>query len=58
MKLRIFQTYDMDGVNSSKELQFWDAEFCRWEPVPFIRCPETDEAFAMRTEDYYEEYKG
>ncbi len=43
MELRYFQTYDANGVDSAKELQFWDEEFRRWMPVYLIRCSEDEE---------------
>ena len=37
MNLRWYQTYDKNGVNSDTELQYYDAEFEYWQPVPFVR---------------------
>jgi hypothetical protein len=39
MKLRYFQTYGRYHEDSDVELQYWDDEVKRWEPVPFVRVP-------------------
>ena len=48
MKLRIFQTYDKNGVDSEKRLQVWNQDILRWEDIPFVRCSYEREETAMR----------
>jgi len=40
MKLRYFQTYDQNGVDSEVELQYWDKDSERWEPIYLVRVRE------------------
>ena len=40
MKLRWFQTYDENGVDSSCDLQYWDKEIERWQDVEYKRISE------------------
>jgi len=40
MKIRWFQTYDKNGDESEKILQYWDKLLGRWEEVGFVRCEE------------------
>lgn len=49
-KLRYFQTYDEFGVDSDKELQYWDEEYECWMPVNLIRVWE-DREFDFNTKD-------
>ncbi len=37
MKLRYFQTYDHNGVDSQIELQYWDKIREEWCDVPHVR---------------------
>ena len=43
MNLRWYQTYDKNGINSEVELQYYDAEYEYWSPVPFVREREKEE---------------
>ena len=52
MKLRYFQTYDKNGVDSSIQLQFWNKEDLKWEDVPFVRCSDKEEMVALYNENY------
>jgi len=45
--LRYFQTYDAFGVDSGVELQYWDRDSRRWEPVEFVRVRESEEEDEM-----------
>ncbi len=37
MHLRIYQTYDKNGVESKEALQYWDEDYGEWTDVPFVR---------------------
>ncbi len=44
MKLRWYQTYDENGVDSEMSLQFKEeGEWANWEDVEFVRIREPDE---------------
>ena len=39
MKLRFYQTYDKNGVNSEKTLQYYDEDLEFWNDIEFVREP-------------------
>ena len=42
MKIRWFQTYNSNGLNSPERLQYWDDEESKWLDVPLLRIPEKE----------------
>jgi len=55
VKLRYFQTYDSNGVDSEVQLQYWDEDYQRWEPVNLVRVRESLEEEYMTDESAYYE---
>lgn len=53
MKLRWFQTFDEFGVDSEKELQYWNEEIELWMTINLIEVPESSKYSAMRNEHAY-----
>ncbi len=53
MKLRYFQTYNKDGLDSLVRLQYWDKEYDCWSDVEYVRCREVDEEDYLNEEDPY-----
>jgi hypothetical protein len=53
MKIRWFQTYNSNGLNSPERLQYWDDEESKWLDVPSLRIPEKEEEKALKTRNYY-----
>ena len=47
MRLRYFQTFDKNGVDSPVSLQYWDKDVERWESVEFVRVRESEEEDEM-----------
>ena len=47
MQLRWFQTYNKNGLDSQKELQYWDEDVDRWDAVDFVRVKESEEECEM-----------
>ena len=43
MKLRFFQTYNKNGMDSAKTLQYLDEDDNRWLDVDFVRVRESEE---------------
>jgi hypothetical protein len=52
MKLRYFQSYDQNGLNSEVALQYWDTEIKKWVDVPFVRVSVLEESEA-HSDPYY-----
>lgn len=48
MKLRWFQVYDKNGVNSECVLQFWNVSSKCWESIPFVRVSYKDEEESLK----------
>ena len=42
-RLRYFQTYDKNGLDSEVSLQYWDNDIEEWLDVGFVRVSEKDE---------------
>ena len=57
MRLRWFQTYDKNGVDSEKTLQYWDKDVEKWKDVLFVRRKKAEEEESLNDEtDYYDYY--
>ncbi len=53
MRLRWFQTYNKDGLDSAAELQYWDKDYERWEALDFVRVRESEEEYEMTNSPYF-----
>lgn len=58
MKLRYFQTYDANGVNSPEVLQCWDSDLECWVDVNSVRVREDKEEESLRTPPFGEDSEG
>ena len=47
MKLRYFQVYDKNGMESPIDLQYWREDDKQWINVPFVRVSFRDEKAAL-----------
>ena len=51
MKLRWFQTYNKNGLDSQVALQYWNKEDGEWLDIPFVRISEDREDEYLHDED-------
>ena len=51
MKLRWFQTYNKNGLDSQATLQYWSKEDGEWLGIPFVRIREDREDEYLHDED-------